>query len=127
MTPLRYILTSSYMEQHEFTYLLLPILSRKLKRTVPSLLPHSSLLAHTIYQTLVFDGSLRDEGFGLENTSGAQEGVKRKQAGHTSSWEGLSEVILGRQDWFAAWLDGEKKCECFELWFSIVIWLMGLM
>lgn len=78
---------------------------------MPTLLPHPSLLAHTIYQTLVFDGSLRDDGFTLERTSGASKGGKKKTSGHASGWDGLSEVILGRADWFEAWLDGENKCE----------------
>lgn len=26
-------------------------------------------------------------------------------------WEGLSEVILGRREWFERWLDGERECE----------------
>ncbi|KAF8322455.1 hypothetical protein DL93DRAFT_2223365 [Clavulina sp. PMI_390] len=94
---------------HEFTYLLLPILSRKLKRTVPALLEHPSLLAHTIYQTLVFDGSVRDDGFSLEGTSETLNPTKRKAASHPSGWDGLSEVILGRADWFDAWLEGENR------------------
>jgi hypothetical protein len=81
---------------------------RKLRRTIPALLPHPSLLAHTIYQTLVFDGSLREDGFSLEGTSATTGGTNRR-------WDGLSETILGRPEWFEAWLEGEKKCEFFYL------------
>lgn len=72
--------------------------------TIPAVLPHPSLLAHTIYQTLVFDESLREDGFSLEGTSGG---------GTNGKWDGLSETILGRPEWFEAWLEGEKKCKFF--------------
>ncbi|KAF9269945.1 RINT-1 family protein [Marasmius fiardii PR-910] len=85
---------------HEFTILVLPLLSRKLRRTVPSLLPHPSLLAHTIYQTLSFDTSLVESGFDLTNTSAR---------GEDSKWPGLSEIILGQKEWFDSWIDGEKR------------------
>ncbi|KAG6919592.1 hypothetical protein DXG01_004256 [Tephrocybe rancida] len=88
---------------HEFTYLLLPLLSRKLKHIMPSLLPHPSLLAHTIYQALVFDASLSDEGFLIHGTSASKEYT------HQGKWEGVSEVILGNLEWFEAWLRGEQN------------------
>jgi len=103
--------------QREFTYLLLPLLSRKLKRTIPSLIPHPSLLAHTIYQALAFDAALVEEGFSLAGTS-----IGRKNVGG-ETWDGISEVILGTREWFEAWIEGERKCKCavFDLllsWFS---------
>ena len=73
---------------------------------MPSLIPHAPLLAHTIYQALVFDATMREQGFQLEGTSSQQEseeGVKIK------SWSGISDVILGNPEWFATWLTGEKK------------------
>ncbi|KAG7098927.1 hypothetical protein E1B28_000822 [Marasmius oreades] len=85
---------------HEFTVLVLPLLSRKLRRTVPLLLPHTSLFAHTIYQTLSFDASLIELGFDVTKTS---------VAGDDSKWPGLSEVILGQKEWFDLWIDGEKR------------------
>ncbi|KAJ3796672.1 TIP-1 family-domain-containing protein [Lentinula aff. detonsa] len=89
----------------EFTRLLLPILTNKLRRTVPSLLPHPSLLAHTIYQALQFDAALKEEGFTLDGTLDSF-----KTDGDTpESWTGLSEIILGKKEWFDAWLDGEKR------------------
>ncbi|KAG5650284.1 hypothetical protein H0H81_012762 [Sphagnurus paluster] len=86
---------------HEFTYLLLPILSRKLKKTVPLLLPHPSLLAHTIYQALTFDAALAQEGFLIQGTSASNKS--------SDKWEGASEVILGNAEWFESWLLGEQK------------------
>ncbi|KAK7468575.1 hypothetical protein VKT23_003079 [Stygiomarasmius scandens] len=83
----------------EFTRLLLPLLTQKLQRSIPTLLPHPSLFAHTIYQALSFDSALVEEGFELTGTC-AQDIDKK--------WPGISEVILGRDDWFSAWLEGEK-------------------
>lgn len=89
--------------QREFTLQLLPLLSRKLKHTIPSLLPHPSLLAHTIYQALIFDAALSEEGFQLLETSAIQNDKE-------GTWEGVSEVILGNLEWFEVWLLGEKRC-----------------
>ncbi|TRM66203.1 TIP-1 family-domain-containing protein [Schizophyllum amplum] len=86
----------------EFTYCLLPLVQRKLKRTMPSLLQRSSLLAHTIYQTLSFDAALVEEGFSLYGTSAA---ASVEDPDH---WEGVSETVLGTKEWFDAWMDGEK-------------------
>ncbi|KAH7104497.1 TIP-1 family-domain-containing protein [Auriculariales sp. MPI-PUGE-AT-0066] len=52
----------------EFTRLLLPILTRKIRSTVPLLLPHPALLAHLVYQTIAFDESIREAGFSLKGT-----------------------------------------------------------
>ena len=92
----------------EFTLLLLPLLSRKLRKTVPALIPHPPVLAHTIYQALAFDSSLREEGFDLPGTSAAVG----KDKGELTRWQGISEVILGRKDWFEAWMEGERACRC---------------
>ncbi|KZS93221.1 hypothetical protein SISNIDRAFT_454361 [Sistotremastrum niveocremeum HHB9708] len=85
----------------EFERLLLPVLSRKLRKTIPLLVEHPSLLAHTIYRALSFDASLRESGFSLDETLGQTEGKEE--------WEGISADILNRQEWFDAWLGGEKK------------------
>jgi hypothetical protein len=90
--------------QHEFTFLLFPLLSRKLKHTVPSLLPHPSLLAHTIGQALTFDAAIVEEGFQLQATSATK-------GDDNEVWRGVSDVILGNTEWFEAWLDGERKCK----------------
>ncbi|TDL28873.1 hypothetical protein BD410DRAFT_712399 [Rickenella mellea] len=94
----------------EFTRLLLPILARKLRKTVPLLLPYPPLLAHTIYQALSFDTSLKEAGFGLGATyvtSTKDDKQKGKQT--EDEWPGTSDIILGKKEWFDAWLDGEKN------------------
>ena len=78
----------------------------KLKRSVPSLLPHPPVLAHTIYQAISFDGAIREEGFGLSGTSAEVSQGK-------DEWKGISDAVLGRSDWFNAWLQGEKQCTRF--------------
>ncbi|KZO97338.1 hypothetical protein CALVIDRAFT_513639 [Calocera viscosa TUFC12733] len=88
--------------RNEFTRLLLPILSRHLSLSVAQILSDPSLLAHTIYQTLEFDGALKDEGFSLKGTWESQE----IQA---TEWEGLAGEILGDGDVFRSWLEGERK------------------
>ncbi|KAG1904794.1 RINT-1 family protein [Suillus fuscotomentosus] len=80
--------------------LLVPILERKLRRTVPTLLSHPALLAHTVYQALIFDSSMR--GLGYEFVVGT-EAKKTEEKG------GVSSVILCQKEWFDAWLEGEKK------------------
>jgi hypothetical protein len=97
--------------QHEFTFLLLPILSRKLKRTVPSLLSHPSLLAHTIYQALLFDAVLTEDGFALSGTSALPKDASPDENQDGPSWGGISEVIVGNKEWFETWLEGERKCK----------------
>ncbi|OJT09596.1 RAD50-interacting protein 1 [Trametes pubescens] len=87
----------------EFTLQLLPVLERKLRRTVPALLAHPPILAHTIYQALAFDTALRDEGFDLPGTSAATPEDKEAQ------WEGISELVLGKKEWFEAWVEGERQ------------------
>lgn len=93
----------------EFTLLLVPLLSRKLRKTVPALIPHPPVLAHTIYQALTFDSSLREEGFELGGTSAALE---KEKGAEIAKWQGISEVILGRKEWFEAWMEGERTCKC---------------
>ncbi|EJD04214.1 uncharacterized protein FOMMEDRAFT_167449 [Fomitiporia mediterranea MF3/22] len=86
----------------EFTRLLFPMISRKLKRSMPTLLPHPPLLAHTVYQALAFDDALREAGFSLANT------MDSSKDDH-GEWEGTSEIILGNKEWFDSWLEGERK------------------
>ena len=86
--------------------LLLPVVTRKLKRSVPSLLPHPPVFAHTIYQAISFDGALREEGFDLSGTSAQVSQGKNE-------WMGIGDTVLGRSDWFNAWLQGEKQCTSF--------------
>ncbi|KAJ7071449.1 RINT-1 family protein [Mycena amicta] len=85
----------------EFTLLLFPLLSRKLRRSMPSLLPHPPLLAHTIYQSLLFDAAVQEQHFTLAGSSAGKSDDGNK-------WDGISDVILGQEEWFAAWMNGEK-------------------
>ncbi|KAL7410048.1 TIP-1 family-domain-containing protein [Mrakia frigida] len=92
----------------EFISSLLPLPTNLLLARIPSLLPpqHPALLAHTIHQTLVFDHSIRSEGYDVSKTWAGRRG---KTAG-AKEWEGLAAgVVLGREDWFRAWIDGEKE------------------
>ncbi|KAF8446227.1 TIP-1 family-domain-containing protein [Boletus edulis BED1] len=90
---------------HNYTTLLLPILERKLKRSVPLLLTRPALLAHTVYQSLIFDSSLRDMGYEFSQENRDANGDERTEAERG----GISKVILDQKDWFNAWLEGEKK------------------
>lgn len=83
-----------------YVTLLIPILERKLRRTVPTLLSRPALLAHTVYQALIFDSNMRELGY--EFVVGA-DASKAEEKG------GISSVILCQKEWFDAWLEGEKK------------------
>ena len=109
--------------KREFVLLLIPLLTRKLKRTMPSLLSHPSLLAHTIYQALSFDAALIEEGFTVLGTSAVRGkmGDSKGAGGDVEKWPGVSEVILGKKEWFDAWLTGEKKCESGVFGITIVV------
>ena len=92
--------------QHNYTTLLLPILERKIKRSVPVLLTRPALLAHTVYQSLIFDSSLREMGYEFVQDKREAHDDEKKEAERG----GISKVILDQKDWFNAWLEGEKKC-----------------
>lgn len=92
--------------------LLLPILTKKLKKTIPQLIPRPSLFAHTIHQALIFDAAYKEEGFGLETTSAHPD------PDTDVTWEGVGDVILGNPEWFSAWVHAEKDCQYF-LMFSV--------
>lgn len=83
--------------------LLFPILLNLLRTRIPRLLDHPALLAHTIYQTVVFDDAIREGGFDVDAVS-PNEGIEN------TPWEGLTGVLLKEQGWFEQWLVGEKKC-----------------
>ncbi|AAW41871.2 hypothetical protein CNBB3130 [Cryptococcus deneoformans B-3501A] len=93
---------TSVSVKSEFTLLLLPILLSLLRARIPHLLDHPALLAHTVYQTVVFDEAVRGGGFDLKATS-LYEGRD------APAWEGLVGVVLREDDWFERWLTGEKK------------------
>ena len=82
--------------------LLFPILLTMLRSRIPHLLDAPALLAHTIYQTAVFDDTVRDNGFELDAVS-IYEGTQ------APPWEGLAGLVLREQGWFDRWIAGEKK------------------
>lgn len=85
--------------------LLFPILLNLLRARIPKLLDHPALLAHIIYQTVIFDDAIREGGFDVKSVS-VSDGRE------TASWEGLAGVLLSEEGWFDQWLAGEKKCSC---------------
>lgn len=87
--------------------LLLPILLSLLRTRIPKLLDHPALLAHTIYQAVVFDDAVRAGDFDLSRTS-ISDGVEGVE------WEGLTGVLLREEGWFERWLAGEKRCEAMS-------------
>ncbi|OXM81277.1 hypothetical protein C364_01141 [Cryptococcus neoformans Bt63] len=93
---------TSVSVKSEFTLLLLPILLSLLRARIPHLLDHPALLAHTVYQTVVFDEAVRGGGFDLKATS-------LYEVRDAPPWEGLVGVVLREDDWFERWLTGEKK------------------
>ncbi|KAL4068308.1 TIP-1 family-domain-containing protein [Scleroderma yunnanense] len=86
---------------YQYTTLLLGILDRKIKRSMPKLVDHPALLAHTIYQALIFDSTLRDLGYEFDAV--ANKNDEEMERG------GISRIILDQKEWFDAWLEGEKK------------------
>ncbi|KAG9103847.1 hypothetical protein FRC06_007525 [Ceratobasidium sp. 370] len=90
--------------QNEFTRLLFPILARKIRRSVPTLLTQPSLLAHTIYQALLFDAAIRESRFTLANTWECKEDKHKGK-----EWPGIADVILGHKAWFDEWMEAERK------------------
>ena len=89
--------------QSEFAMLCFPILLKLLRSRIARLLDQPALLAHTIYQTVVFDDAVRDSGFNLSAVSISQ-GVE------VGEWEGLTGTLLHQAGWFDQWLAGERRC-----------------
>jgi hypothetical protein len=96
---------------------LLPLPLALLRHRFPYLLDHPALLAHTVYQTVVFDDSIRQNGFEYARTWKAlhpkQHSDNASSSGDVADgeWIGLTEEVLGTDNWFERWLSGEKKCE----------------
>ncbi|PVG00291.1 hypothetical protein CPB86DRAFT_805974 [Serendipita vermifera] len=95
----------AYNAQKEFTRLLFPMLGKKLRKSMPELLQDSALLAQTIYQALMFDNQVKEDGFSLAGTLDPPLTAD----GKVEEWEGVSDVILGTKEWFDAWLEGERR------------------
>jgi hypothetical protein len=96
----------TYNAQKEFTRLLFPMLGKKLRKSMPELLQDPALLAQTIYQALMFDNQVKEDGFSLTGTLDPPLTVD----GKVEEWQGVSDVILGTKEWFDAWLEGERRC-----------------
>ncbi|SCV72603.1 BQ2448_4140 [Microbotryum intermedium] len=79
----------------DFTTLLLPPLAARINHHMPQLLDMPPILAHTIFQVLDFDAVLRSRNY-----------LPRGQT--SEEWKGLSELILGRKEWFDHWLASEN-------------------
>ncbi|KAL5636018.1 hypothetical protein ACGC1H_004731 [Rhizoctonia solani] len=90
--------------QNEFTRLLFPILARKIRKSVPQLLAQPSLLAHTIYQALLFDAAVRESGFTLVNTWECRATKQHK----AKEWPGVADVVLSHKSWFDEWMEAER-------------------
>jgi hypothetical protein len=104
---------------------LLPLALALLRHRFPHLLDHPALLAHTVYQTVVFDEAVRQLGFRYGRTWKvvcARQRQRRQQQERTGKggrqeheeneeWVGLTEQVLSTADWYDRWLAGEKKCE----------------
>ncbi|KAG7529987.1 hypothetical protein FFLO_05284 [Filobasidium floriforme] len=96
----------------ELTAQLLTLPLALLKHRFPHLFPHPPLLAHTVYQTVVFDDSIKRGGF---SSTRAWKATRRRQLrgsdGGTDEdeWEGLTEEILNTDDWFERWWQSEKE------------------
>ncbi|EUC67173.1 RINT-1 family protein [Rhizoctonia solani AG-3 Rhs1AP] len=90
--------------QNEFTRLLFPILARKIRKSVPQLLAQPSLLAHTIYQSLLFDAAVRESGFTLVNTWECRATKQHK----AKEWPGVADVVLSHKSWFDEWMEAER-------------------
>jgi hypothetical protein len=97
------------ISQSEFILLLFPTLLGFLRQRIPHLLHHPALLAHTIYQAILFDESIKSGGFDLAETSLAPPGRGAEHGG--KEWEGLAGIILKQEGWFDQWVAGERKCE----------------
>ncbi|KAE8196376.1 hypothetical protein CF336_g2659, partial [Tilletia laevis] len=83
----------------ELLHGLLVPLRAKLVASMPLLLPHPPLLAHTISEYIIFDDALRTT-YPPSNLS--QPDTARGPA------LSLADQVLNNSDWFAAWLEGER-------------------
>ncbi|GAA5831097.1 hypothetical protein JCM11251_005141 [Rhodosporidiobolus azoricus] len=111
---IQYLLDSNGFEHidavNEFTTLLLPPLSSRLRHHLPQLLSMPPVLAHTVYQVVEFDQQLRGRGYRPRTLPTVlQEGEQAPEYEEEGEWEGLCETILGRQEWFERWVEGEKE------------------
>ncbi|GAA5876838.1 hypothetical protein JCM3774_000787 [Rhodotorula dairenensis] len=109
---IQYLLDTNGFEHidavNEFTSLLLPPLVSRLRHHLPQLLSMPPVLAHTVYQVVEFDQQLRSRGYKPRTWPTVLKPDEEVQE-EEGEWEGLSETILGRQEWFDKWIDGERE------------------
>ncbi|GAA6012527.1 hypothetical protein JCM10207_009031 [Rhodosporidiobolus poonsookiae] len=110
---IQYLLDSNGFEHidavNEFTSLLLPPLSTRLRHHLPQLLSMPPVLAHTVYQVVEFDQQLRARGYRPRGWPTVLKEGESYEDEDEGEWEGLSETILGRAEWFERWLEGERE------------------
>ncbi|GAA6047744.1 hypothetical protein JCM3770_001756 [Rhodotorula araucariae] len=111
---IQYLLDSNGFEHidavNEFTSLLLPPLASRLRHHLPQLLSIPPVLAHTVYQVVEFDQQLRSRGYRPRTWPTVLRPDEDLPADDEDpEWEGLSETILGRVEWFERWLEGERE------------------
>jgi hypothetical protein len=70
------------------------------------------VLAHTVYQVVEFDQQLRARGYRPRSWPTVLREGEQLEEEEEGEWEGLSETILGREEWFEQWLEGERECAC---------------
>jgi hypothetical protein len=80
---------------------LLKPLNRKIRASIPQLLEMPAVLAHTLYQALQFDRTIRD----------LYAYTPRTMDGAATEWKGTADLVLGNQAWFEGWKESERKCE----------------
>jgi hypothetical protein len=101
----------------EFTLSLLSVALALLRLRVPRILDRPSLLAHTIYQTIVFDDAVRQGGFDIASTvagrraAAAAAATENGTGGAGQEWQGLTGMILRDSGWYEHWVKGEKQCK----------------
>lgn len=44
---------------------------------------------------------------------GVKDGKETGDGEEVDEWKGISQVILGKKEWFDAWLDGERRCTSY--------------
>ena len=85
----------------DFITALIRPLNKKIRASMPQLLEMPAILAHTLYQALHFDQSVRD----------AYSYNPRLENGKKEEWKGTADVILGNKAWFDGWRESERKCK----------------
>ncbi len=103
-------LLNALLSQSELINQLIPLPLSLLQHRFPHILDHPALLAHTVYQTVLFDDAIRGADFDIARTWSAVKQRRRGTAGERE-WKGLAEQVLSTSDWYERWLSGERKCE----------------